>query len=94
MKRHSFPRSNYGLECIVESFDLANLFVLLAGELHVFEVVDGQLANDSVLFDTFLLGEHEFFETFGFELVELALLLFVLALQGSPLHLEFLYLLA
>ena len=94
MKLHSFPRSNDGLECIVESSDLAYLFVLLAGELHVFEVVDGQLANDSVLFDTFLLGEHEFFETFGLELVELALLLFVLPLQGSPLHLKFLYLLA
>ena len=87
-------RPNDGLESVVEPLDLPDFLVLFAAELRVFEVVDGELANDSVLFEAVLLGEHQLLEPLGLQLVELALLFLVLPLQRRPLHLELLYLLA
>ena len=82
-------RPNDGLESVVESLYLPYFLVLFAAELRVFEVVDGELANDSVLFEAVLLGEHQLLEPLRLQLIELALLFLVLPLQRRPLHLEF-----
>ena len=94
MGRLPLCRPNDGLEGVVEPLDFPDFFVLFAAELHVFEVVDGEFANDSVLFEAVLLGRHQLLQALRLQLIELALLLLVLPLQRRPLHLEFFYLLS
>lgn len=88
----SFGRTGDGLQGLVQSLHLADLFVFPAVELHILVVVDCEFSDDGIFLTRLRLDCSDLLQPLCLLLVEVGPLTIELPIQCSLLHLQFLYL--